>query len=225
MEPQLKTLARNVLGNGDFAANVVWLLDIALPLAEQVLTEQGLGRAKGMFMLLQPTEVFRSKQAVILRPHYLELCERYKRGEDTRPGTKAEVLAGLLGASLIAPLNNTANALINQLGVEVLGRDFEIPHHSNPEAIEDAFEFCQRKLYQRGRGLPRDRDEEAEVVDLESTEEPVEAILESMGLSSGVTTQGGTLQKVVRASDRTSPSPVVQTKRRVSRKLRAGLND
>ncbi len=148
MAPSLQSVASTVLG-GEFSRDLFWLLDTALPTAERVLTEQRLSKAPGMFMLMTPGEVFSNHPTLLLRPHFEELCKRYKAGEDTRPGTKAEVLAGLLGASLRSPLTNTANALINKLGVEVLGQDFEIPHHEGyPGQVDEAFRDCQRILSQ-----------------------------------------------------------------------------
>lgn len=75
-------------------------------------------------------EVFRSAQPGILlgfdnddlyRGHVRELCERARLDEDLRPGTKAECIVALHGASLKAPLDRDAVALYETCFRDVFG--------------------------------------------------------------------------------------------------------
>lgn len=62
------------------------------------------------FGLLIPTHRLMATEFVS-RSHYRELLDRLATGQDTRPGTAAEVCCACCEASLVAPLNSTAAGL------------------------------------------------------------------------------------------------------------------
>lgn len=62
------------------------------------------------FKLVQGTHELMSTEFVY-RGHVRELLERVAKGEDTRPGTAAEVCLAFRGANLLAPLNSTGAGL------------------------------------------------------------------------------------------------------------------
>lgn len=62
------------------------------------------------FGLLVPTHDLMATEFVS-RSHYRELLDRLATGQDTRPGTAAEVACACAEASLVAPLSSTAAGL------------------------------------------------------------------------------------------------------------------
>ncbi|MFI8528302.1 hypothetical protein ACIGB8_27845 [Promicromonospora sukumoe] len=62
------------------------------------------------FGLLVPTHDLMATEFVS-RSHYRELLDRLAAGQDTRPGTAAEVACACAEASLVAPLSSTAAGL------------------------------------------------------------------------------------------------------------------
>jgi hypothetical protein len=73
------------------------------------------------FCLMCPRMVlFGGRTPELYRHHIRELIARHVAGEDTRPGTKAEVLATLSHTSLISNLIPAAHVLMEQLIDEIL---------------------------------------------------------------------------------------------------------
>lgn len=85
-------------------------------------------RLQRSFLLLVPTEVMRGKDNAVYEAHCLELLERVANQQDTRPGTKAEVLCGLLEGALKAPPSADYCALTNRLFSEVMPGRLDLGH-------------------------------------------------------------------------------------------------
>lgn len=85
------------------------------------------------FRLLTPTKGFRHKSEHLYRQHCREILERVTEGEDTRPGTKAEVLIGLVEVSLAVPLKPEAQYLYTRLFLDL----------HNPSAPQDVLQPAQ----------------------------------------------------------------------------------
>ncbi len=64
------------------------------------------------FTLIRPTNDRRMNAEFIYRGHCRELLDRIANGEDTRPGTAAEVAIALCEVGLATPLNDAATGLI-----------------------------------------------------------------------------------------------------------------
>lgn len=77
-------------------------------------------RLHACFTLLQPSALLRGKDLDVYRHHCRELLERVARGADTRPGTIAEVLCGLMGAATRAPLTTDAGGFAEVLFQQVM---------------------------------------------------------------------------------------------------------
>jgi len=77
--------------------------------------EQGKGPIWKSFPLLKATHE-RLFLEVLYRAHCREILDRVAKGQDTRPGTDAEMLVVLHDSSLAAPLNSTAACLYFRLG-------------------------------------------------------------------------------------------------------------
>lgn len=93
-----------------------------MDIAENVITASGCTKAQGQvaFGIMCPSAPLNRKCDEVYRAHATELVERVIAGEDTRPGTKAEVLCCLLGAALRAPLNTSGMALADHLFAQVM---------------------------------------------------------------------------------------------------------
>ncbi len=123
-----------------------------MPIAERVCKRHG--DPSGLFMLLCPSELISGKAEALIEHHMDELAVRFKLGGDTRLGTKAEVLAGLLGAATIAPLKANALTLVEQLFLEVMGKeigDSPIGREDYPGAIAEALSDARHKTRQDSR--------------------------------------------------------------------------
>lgn len=128
---------------------IKWTFD-ALAVAERVDTH--FGNPSGLFLLLRPTDVLRYTSKRVITAHMMELGLRFKRGKDTRPATAAEVLAGMLGAATIAPLNSTALALCEKLSKIVMDYQLEgIGRESYPGELKEIHQSAKRKLVQQWR--------------------------------------------------------------------------
>lgn len=128
------------------------------------ITEEEIARAKRKypdkadkvdlaFMLCKPTEVLKGKCDQVYKSHVRELIVRAMRGKDTRPGTAAEVLCGMLGAATLAPLNAEGAALVERLFRIVMRQELD-GEHFRPVwkgQVEDAFAEAQRKTAQPWR--------------------------------------------------------------------------
>lgn len=116
----------------------------------------GAGNPPGLFKALQPTDVLYGKD-VLYKPHARELTDRALAGQDLRPGTKAEVLAGLLEASLKAPLNPSGLALAEKLFRDCTGIDLgaDIGREDYPGHLDEMLAEASHKLRQEDRRLPK----------------------------------------------------------------------
>lgn len=102
------------------------------------------------FRLLRPTDPLDGTETLYVA-HVDEILDRVVRGEDTRPGTRAEVLGGLLIASRVAPLREVGLALAERLLAEVaprISRRFGPPigREAFPGELDDELRTARRKL-------------------------------------------------------------------------------
>lgn len=104
-------------------------------------------RYHSAFLLLRPTEFFKGKADRVYRAHVRELLARVALGSDTRPGTAAEVLCGMLGAATVAPLNAQSAALTERLFQIVMRQEVEgEPAREVWEGqVEEDFRAAKRK--------------------------------------------------------------------------------
>jgi hypothetical protein len=77
------------------------------------------------FKTLQPRSQALSSREKLYRVHCREMIDRHVKGEDLRPGTKAEALTALVECSLMAPLNEAGFALYTKLFQELFPDDAE----------------------------------------------------------------------------------------------------
>lgn len=77
-------------------------------------------RLNSSFRMLMPSALLRGRVEDVYRAHVAELLERLALGQDTRPGTKAEVLCAMLDSSLIAPPGDDYGRLVEVLFHEVM---------------------------------------------------------------------------------------------------------
>lgn len=113
---------------------------------------------RAVFGIMCPSDVLRGKSMDVYRAHARELVERAKVGEDTRPGTKAEVLCAMMGAALKAPLNAGGLALAEWLFSECfpghsISRDAGHRREFYKGQIAQDYAAAQRQLYDRDRKL------------------------------------------------------------------------
>ena len=122
----------------------------------EIAEEELRGRDRpGLFMLLTPG-VLVKLHPELYRGHVRELLARVEAGQDTRPGTKAEVLAYLSMASLKAPLNSTGEALMASLWSELFPGQLEgllVPSRDE-ELIQEEYALASRKARVESRKLP-----------------------------------------------------------------------
>lgn len=110
------------------------------------------------FALLCPRmELFGSKTPDLYVAHVQEILTRVRNGVDTRPGTKAEVLAAMVETSFLAPLDEVGRNLTTRLFKEVLP-DVECVemgevHEPWPGSLDESLAKCQRKLAVSDRRL------------------------------------------------------------------------
>lgn len=133
----------------EISSTIGWMFCVAIPEAERVLRRYG--DPPGLFMRLWPTPILRGRPKRLLRAHYVELCLRWKRGEDLGPGTCAEVLCGLSEASLRAPLNQVGAALATRLARALVGFRHVTGRGSYPGEIRELLIECRRKMSQPWR--------------------------------------------------------------------------
>jgi hypothetical protein len=114
-------------------------------------------RINSAFGILCPPEGIGRCADEVYRAHVRELLGRVRRGEDTRPGTKAEALVALSHMSLKAPPGQQAAALQERLFVEIFGveRIGGSPHQLITEpwlrACDEMLVQLRRKLAVEGR--------------------------------------------------------------------------
>ena len=104
-------------------------------------------RVHNSFKLMCPSPALRDKVPELYRAHVSELLFRVGTRQDTRPGTKAEVLAALSDASTIAPPGQQFAALMERLmfdcGFRLEGEAVREPWvGASSEMLED----CRRKM-------------------------------------------------------------------------------
>jgi len=101
------------------------------------------------FLILQPTDPTYGKADCVYRSHVRELLERVAKGQDTRPGTIAEVLCVMLEVAIKAPLNQEGQALTEHLFQIVFKHsvDGSKPVEQWPGQIEEALSAAQKKVY------------------------------------------------------------------------------
>lgn len=92
----------------------------AMETTEEVLAQRGLSHAErggvSLFMRCAPTPVLeKAKAREVMVMHVNELCDRYERGEPFELATNAEIICALHGASLRAPLNAEAMAVLKHI--------------------------------------------------------------------------------------------------------------
>ncbi|TDD49011.1 hypothetical protein [Saccharopolyspora elongata] len=92
-------------------------------------------------MLLTPNPGLESmKKEFVFRAHCRELLDRVAAGEDTRPGTAAEICCAMSDTSLLSPLTSAASGLYARMwraaGFPELDEVTEASHHH--EALEKA---------------------------------------------------------------------------------------
>jgi hypothetical protein len=107
-------------------------------------------RINRAFKILWPTPGLRMFSTELYRAHARELIERVARNEDTRPGTKAEVLAMMSRTSLDAPLNNLGMAMTMRLFRDLYPQleHPDLADHREPweGASDEQLAECRRKL-------------------------------------------------------------------------------
>ena len=160
--------AESLLG-GDFAG-IFAVMASAFELVEWAEEEIETARARHpqhadrihhSFLLLRPnTGLDRMKSEMVYRSHCRELLDRVAAGEDTRPGTAAEVCCAMLNTSLLAPLTSAATGLYMRMwhaaGLpEVDGFTEASRHHEALEkpTIDDHEQFARRTLAMTDRRL------------------------------------------------------------------------
>ena len=143
----------DLLPGGDYLASVfeamAWA-DEEIEKAQARHGEQGRGPIWNSFTLLKAThdKLYRE---VLYRSHCREILNRVAKGEDTRPGTDAEMIVVLHEASLRAPLNSDASCLY-----------FRLIDRSVPELARVAGPPIDLPSYERVHGRAAD-DHEAEM--------------------------------------------------------------
>lgn len=118
--PTFKTLLRQV----GMSAGLLTTLELIVVADELITTAKAkwpdhAPQLDKSFLLLQPTRPLRGKVVEVYQAHSEELLERVVQGQDTRPGTRAEVLCALLDGALKAPptaaYGNLAEVLFQQV--------------------------------------------------------------------------------------------------------------
>lgn len=104
--------------------------------------EQGKGRIWHSFRLLQATHDTLLRE-VLYRAHCHEVLERVAKGEDTRPGTDAEMIVVLHQASLVAPMTSAGLCLYFRLALRSVP---EIARVMEPEIDMAAYEQVHGRL-------------------------------------------------------------------------------
>lgn len=112
-----------------------------------------------VFAYLCPSTVLAGKNEELYRKHVREMIARRMKGEDTRPGTDAEVLCALSDWSLEHPPGKDANALYFRLAVNLIPAalindqppDHVLTDETYPGAIDELLTKLRRRLAQEDR--------------------------------------------------------------------------
>lgn len=119
---------------------------------------------KGLFLALALPDVMKHMTLDLYRAHARELVDRARTGEDLALATRAEVLAGLYGASARAPLRREAWAIYRRLFAELLPDLFaslppdvrQADHEERWEGqVEEDIRSAQRSLRDESRRVRR----------------------------------------------------------------------
>lgn len=106
-------------------------------------------------------ELFATRSPELYRHHVRELIARHLAGEDTRPGTKAEILAALSETSFASTLIESAHLLMERLTKEVFPEyeqpDGWEPQEPWPQALEDTLAKCRLQLIDDQRTVEQKR--------------------------------------------------------------------
>jgi len=114
------------------------------------------------FSVLCPRmNLFAHKTQELYRHHAREILERVRSGEDTRPGTKAEVLAALAESSFASVLNESAHVLADRLMADIFP-EYQQPEGWAPQewmdgAADDALKAARRLVSDDSRDLNQKR--------------------------------------------------------------------
>jgi hypothetical protein len=113
----------------------------------------------GSFLMLQPGELSRYSDE-LYAAHCRELLERVVKGDDPRPGTRAEMLAALSEASLKAPLERNAHTAMEHLFAQcfpgnALSAGGHSPGEQWPGAVAELLRGMARRLAKDDRGPAR----------------------------------------------------------------------
>ncbi len=108
----------------------------------------------GVFQLACPSMVLHNKSDDLYRHHVRELIDRVIAGDDTRPGTRAEVLASMVDTSLDSPLNRAGQAVYEHLFAELygtaklkeLGLETALAKEFGGGQVQDDIHAAQRRL-------------------------------------------------------------------------------
>lgn len=125
-----------------------------MEIAEMVVEEMGLKEHDTAFLVVMPTEVFNADSTIdpkVYEHHARELCQRLKNGEDTRPGTTAEVLIASMRVCTRTPVNSAFAGMVDWCFQEVFGEK-ALPGHKPrqdwPGQLTEDLSQARRKLSQ-----------------------------------------------------------------------------
>jgi hypothetical protein len=108
-------------------------------------------RLHAAFAICAPPGALRPLAEQVYRAHVRELLERVAAGQDTRPGTDAEVLAAMSQGSLVAPPTELWAHLMERLFNAIMGPhtflvDASMPREPHPGAADELRAELGRKL-------------------------------------------------------------------------------
>lgn len=149
------TRIREVLGHDSPLNSVAQMLKgigDRIEIAERLCKEAG--DPPGLFAALEPSPILWGYHG-LYEPHAKEIVQRFKAGEDLGPGTKAEVLAGLMQTSLKTPLTSSGLALAEKLFRECSKKDLgaDLGREAYPGELEERLAEARQKLrVERNKG-------------------------------------------------------------------------
>lgn len=125
--------------------------------AEEQLKAHGLAKRQGAFMVLCPPKGMSLKSIRVYRSHAKELCERMLTNVDTRIGTKAEMLCGIMDHATKTPLTMAYTAAATLLFHDVMGflpADFAPLGENERSNAEEIIRELGRTVVDADRSLP-----------------------------------------------------------------------
>lgn len=107
------------------------------------------------FKVLCPSAALKGFSVELYRAHVQELIERVARKEDTRPGTKAEILACMSTTSAAAPFNQMGFALAMRLFKDLYPqvKHDELPAEPWQGACDEKLNELRKQTTDQGRML------------------------------------------------------------------------